>query len=73
MNINLGELDIVVRFIVGVSSIVSGAYMAFALGNVYGLALGLVGAVLTVTGLLRWCPIYALLGLNSCPMRSEKS
>ena len=73
MNINLGKLDIVVRFIVGVSSIVSGAYMAFALDNVYGLALGLVGAVLTVTGLLRWCPMYALLGFNSCPKRSEKS
>ena len=73
MNINLGKLDIVVRFIVGVSSIVSGAYMAFALDNVYGLALGLVGAVLTVTGLLRWCPMYALLGLNSCPINTEKS
>jgi len=73
MNINLGKLDIVVRFIVGVSSIVSGAYMAFALDNVYGLALGLVGAVLTVTGLLRWCPMYARLGLNSCPINTEKS
>ncbi len=53
MNINLGKLDIVVRFIVGVSSIVSGGYMAFALDNVYGLALGLVGAVLAVTRVVK--------------------
>ena len=73
MNINLGKLDIVVRFVVGIGSIVLGAYMAFAQDNIYGLALGFAGSVLMVTGLIRWCPMYALLGLNSCPMSIEKS
>ena len=73
MTINLGKLDVVVRFTVGAGSIVVGAYMAFVQNNVYGLALGFSGGILMVTGVIRWCPVYALLGLNSCPMSTEKS
>ena len=68
MNINLGKLDIAARFIVGLGSIVVGAYMAFAMGNVYGLALAFVGGILTITGLMKWCPMYAIFGLRSCPL-----
>ena len=28
--------------------------------------LGLIGIVPLATGLFRWCPAYALLGLNTC-------
>ena len=28
---------------------------------------GLIGLVPLVTGLASWCPLYAMLGLNSCP------
>ena len=68
MNINLGKLDVVARFVVGLGSIVAGAYMAFAMGNVYGLALAFVGGILTITGLMKWCPMYAIFGLRSCPL-----
>ena len=68
MNINLGKLDIAARFVVGLGSIVAGAYMAFAMGNVYGLALAFVGGILTITGLMKWCPMYAIFGLRSCPL-----
>jgi len=72
MNINLGKLDIAARFILGVAAIAVGSYMAFALDNVYGLVLGLVGGVLMVTGLMKWCPMYAIFGLSSCPLSGEK-
>jgi|LGOV01.1.fsa_nt_gb Inner membrane protein YgaP-like, transmembrane domain len=72
MNINLGKLDIVARFIVGIGSIAVGAYMAFALGNIYGLALGFVGGILTITGLMKWCPMYAIFGLRSCPLDASE-
>ena len=68
MNINLGKLDIVTRFIVGIGSIAVGAYMAFVMGNIYGLALAFVGGILTITGLIKWCPMYAIFGLRSCPL-----
>ena len=72
MNINLGKLDIVARFIIGLGSIVAGAYMAFAMGNIYGLALAFVGGILTITGLMKWCPIYAIFSLRSCPLNATE-
>ena len=30
---------------------------------------GLVGLVPLTTGLLGWCPAYALFGINTCPAR----
>ena len=68
MNINLGRLDIIARFIVGLGSIAVGGYMAFAMSNVYGLAVAFVGGILTITGLMKWCPMYAIFGLRSCPL-----
>lgn len=33
---------------------------------------GLVGIVPLVTGLFGLCPLYSILGLNTCPMKSDK-
>ena len=30
---------------------------------------GWIGIVPLATGLLGWCPLYTLLGLNTCPMK----
>ena len=30
---------------------------------------GWVGLVPLATGLIGWCPLYTLLGLNTCPMK----
>ncbi len=32
---------------------------------------GLVGIVPLATGLMGWCPLYRLLGLNTCPMHQR--
>jgi hypothetical protein len=68
MKINLGKFDIATRFVIGLSSIVVGGYMAFAMNNIYGLALAFTGGILTITGLMKWCPMYAIFGLRSCPL-----
>ena len=31
--------------------------------------LGWIGIVPLATGLLGWCPLYTLLGINTCPMK----
>jgi len=66
-NINLGKLYIVTRFIVGLGGIGVGAYMAFIMDNIYGFVLAFVGGVLTLSGLMKWCQMYAISGLRSCP------
>ena len=32
---------------------------------------GWLGIVPLVTGLIGWCPMYTLLGMNTCPMKSK--
>lgn len=37
--------------------------------DVAGPGLTLTGILPLVTGLVGWCPLYAVLGLSSCPMK----
>lgn len=62
MKANVGGIDRILRIAIGALLIVLAAL------NVIG-AWGYIGVVLVLTGLFRFCPAYALLGLNSCPMR----
>lgn len=38
--------------------------------GIIALALGIAGVISLGTGLLGWCPFYAMLGLSTCPKRS---
>mgnify|MGYP001556913094 CR=1 FL=1 len=61
---NEGTVDRVLRVIVGIvllSLVVIGPQTLW----------GLVGLVPLLTGLLGFCPIYKLLGLNTCPLKAD--
>jgi hypothetical protein len=59
MKSNVGNIDKILRIVLGVVIIV--------LGFVLHTWWGLVGVVLIATGFLNWCPIYAVLGLSTKP------
>jgi hypothetical protein len=62
MRINVGGIDRVLRIVVGL------ALIALAVFNVAPVGLwGWIGVVPLATGLMRFCPVYSLLGLNTCP------
>ncbi len=69
---NVGSTDRVARAVIGILLIlapfvpVSAGFFA-AMGT-WKLAVALVGLVLVTTAALRFCPLYALLGLNTCPV-----
>lgn len=63
MKVNVGGIDRILRIVAGL------ALIALTLTGVIG-AWGWLGVVPLATGLLRFCPIYPLLGLNTCPMKS---
>jgi hypothetical protein len=69
MKKNVGGIDRIIRGLVGIA-----ALAAFFLGMVSG-TLGYValavGVVMLGTAVIGWCPPYALLGINSCPMKSS--
>jgi hypothetical protein len=64
MKINVGGLDRMLRIAAGVLLLALTAFGTIGLW-------GLVGIVPLATGLFRTCPAYSLLGINTCPMKSE--
>ena len=61
MSINVGGLDRIARIVVGL------VLIALAVTGTLG-AWAYVGIVPLATGLIKFCPLYAILGLRTCPM-----
>lgn len=59
---NVGGIDRVLRIVAGL------ALIALALTGVIG-AWGWIGLVPLATGLMSTCPLYSLIGLNTCPLK----
>ena len=66
MKVNVGGLDRALRIVVGLALVV-----ATLVGGI-GLW-GWIGLVPLATGLLRFCPVYPLLGINTCPMKTASA
>lgn len=67
MKMNVGSTDRVLRVVAGIVLLA----LVFVLeGNARWL--GLIGIVPLATGLFRFCPVYALFGLNTCPMKTGR-
>jgi len=58
-NANIGNADRIARIIVGVVLIA----LVFVGPKT---AWGWIGLVPLLTGLVRWCPLYRLIGVNTC-------
>lgn len=65
MNKNVGNIDKILRIVAGV------ALIGLSLAGVIGVW-GWIGVVPLVTGLIGWCPAYAMLGIKSCPASDKK-
>ncbi|HQO29506.1 MAG TPA: DUF2892 domain-containing protein [Accumulibacter sp.] len=64
MKVNVGGIDKILRIVVGI------ALIAMTLMGVIG-AWGWVGVVPLLTGLFGVCPLYSIIGLNTCPLRKN--
>lgn len=62
MKANVGGPDKIIRVAAGV------ALIAFTLLGIIG-AWGWIGLVPLLTGLFNFCPLYTLLGVNTCKLR----
>lgn len=68
MNKNVGTIDRAVRTIVGIAAIA--AYALEMVSGTLGIISLIVGIVMIGTAAIGWCPPYALLGINSCGVKS---
>ncbi|MFC7334022.1 YgaP family membrane protein [Rhodocista pekingensis] len=66
MKPNVGGIDRILRFVAGVCLL---SLLVLLEGNARWF--GLIGLVPIATATLRWCPLYPLLGINTCPSRSS--
>jgi hypothetical protein len=62
MKANVGGIDKIARIAVG--AVLIGLAATGTVG-----VWGWIGVVPLATGLMGWCPLYPLLGLNTCPMK----
>jgi len=67
MKANVGDIDRVVRLLAGLALIALGV-----LGSLVApwnmVAMG-AGAVFVLTSVISFCPLYTILGINSCPVK----
>ncbi len=61
MNANVGNVDRILRVLLGVGLL---SLLLLLEGNVRWV--GLLGLVMIGTALIRFCPLYPLLGINTC-------
>jgi hypothetical protein len=64
MKTNEGGIDRGVRVVAGLALL-----GLMATGNIG--VWGWLGVVLLATGLIGWCPLYTMLGVNTCPIKSK--
>ncbi|BBP45195.1 membrane protein [Thiosulfatimonas sediminis] len=61
---NVGLLDRSIRIVLGA------ALIALAYFDIIGVW-GYIGAIPLFTGLVKWCPLYTLLGVQTCPVHAH--
>ena len=64
MKSNVGGIDRPLRILAGL------VLIALAATGTVGMW-GWIGVVPLLTGLIGWCPVYPLLGINTCPMKKS--
>lgn len=67
MNANVGSTDKVIRLVLALVAVV--AAVVVGISSALGVVLLVVGAVLAVTAMTGFCPLYRVLGLSTCPVR----
>ena len=66
MNKNTGTVDRAIRLILGVVLLGLAWYYWASLGLIWGSILVIIGLIALVTSLMGNCPLYSVLGINTC-------
>jgi hypothetical protein len=71
MTKNLGNIDRIARAILAV--VLAVLYFTGVISGTMGLVLVILGGIFLATSLISWCPIYAALGIRTCPSNKNQA
>lgn len=64
MTKNMGNTDKLIRLVV--AAIIAVLFYTGAISGTLAIILGIVAIIFTLTSLISFCPLYTLLGVNTC-------
>ena len=64
MKKNMGNTDRLIRLLLAV--LVAILFYSNVIGGTFGIVLLIIAGVFVVTSLVSFCPLYTLMGVNSC-------
>lgn len=67
MKKNVGSIDRIIRILFAV--VVAVLFFTDVVTGTLGIVLLVVSGVLLATSFINFCPLYAILGINSCPVK----
>ncbi len=73
VTINVGTTDKYIRYVLGVILIALGIYYIAVGSTVLGWVLVVVSLIPLVTAAFSTCPIYSMLGISTCSVKSNKA
>lgn len=71
MKRNEGTLDRVLRAVLAIAAVIGAAAVGFT--TIGGVVLLVAAVVLGVTAVAGFCPLYAVFGFSTCPVRNSAS
>jgi hypothetical protein len=69
MKKNMGSTDKIIRVVVAI--VFAGLYFSGTVVGTMGYVLLALGCIFVLTSVVSFCPIYAIVGLNSCPVEER--
>lgn len=69
MKKNMGNADRIIRLLIAAAIAV--LYFTHIVTGTVGIVLLVLAAVFVLTSLVSFCPIYAVLGMNTCPKKAS--
>ena len=67
MKKNMGNADRIIRLII--AAVFAYLYFGGVVTGTLGIVLAVLGGVFVLTSLISFCPLYTLVGLNTCPAK----
>lgn len=67
MKKNMGTTDKIIRLVL--AAIFAGLFLTDTVTGTTGIVLMVLAAVFVLTSLISFCPLYPLVGINTCPAK----